>query len=421
MMILFDRDTWREVAETIGRNKRRSVATAFGVFWGIFMLIILLSLSNGFRNGIDMATKSLAPSLLGIMSDDTSHPYDGLSSGRRWDLTESDLQMLKARIPEIEFTAGSYTIWGGGQKDIVYKGKGARGPLMGITPDYFRCNYVDLVAGRMLSPSDHAEVRKYALLGIDNAISLFSTAKDALGKQVKCNDTYYTVIGVIKPTSDMVNIGPSMKTALMVPYHTIQNTSTKRGVVGPVFLTFKPGVDRALAKKQIESLLKATHRISPKDKKAISMFDIEELLNVFTSINLGLNILVWIVGIGTLLTGMVGISNILLVTVRERTQEIGVRRALGAKPSNIIMQLLMESLSLTAIAGVLGIVLGVGTMALVAENFKTLSSMPFVDPTVDLGFVFFALLIIIVSGVLAGLLPALKAIEVKAIEAIREE
>lgn len=212
-----------------------------------------------------------------------------------------------------------------------------------------------------------------------------------------------------------------MKTALMVPYHTIQNTSTKRGVVGPVFLTFKPGVDRALAKKQIESLLKATHRISPKDKKAISMFDIEELLNVFTSINLGLNILVWIVGIGTLLTGMVGISNILLVTVRERTQEIGVRRALGAKPSNIIMQLLMESLSLTAIAGVLGIVLGVGIMALVAENFKTLSSMPFVDPTVDLGFVFFALLIIIVSGVLAGLLPALKAIEVKAIEAIREE
>lgn len=419
-MLLFDIDTWREVAETIGRNKRRSIATAFGVFWGIFMLIVLLSLSNGFRNGMRMATQSIAPTLVGYTPSSTSLPYDGLPSGRSWGFTEQDLMYIKQRVPEIDVVAWSQ-YYASGEKSLSYAGQRQRGTIQGVSEDYFRTFYVRLLAGRLFSSADHREKRKYCVIGAEVANSFFGSADAALGKVVKAKDSYFTVIGVVKPTSKMFNIGPFPEKTLYAPYSAAQPLMLSKEYVGFPLMTFREGVNKKEAKERIEMTIKTLKRISPSDKKAIIQIDIDDILGLFSGMNTGINILVWIVGIGTLLTGVVGISNILLVTVRERTQEIGVRRALGAKPHNILTQLLMEALSLTLIAGLLGIVAGVGVMSVVASNFQELSSAPFVNPIVDLDIVLLALAIVIVSGLVAGLIPAFKAIEVKAIEAIREE
>lgn len=419
-MLLFDIDTWREVAETIGRNKRRSIATAFGVFWGIFMLIVLLSLSNGFRNGMRMATQSIAPTLVGYNPSSTSLPYDGLPSGRYWGFTEQDLMYIKQRVPEIDVVAWSQTHWSGGN-NLSYGGQSKKGFIQGVSEDYFRTYYVRLLVGRLFSNADHREKRKYCIIGLDIAKDFFGSPEEALGKVIKARDSYFTVIGVAKSTSKMFNIGPTTERSLYAPYSSALSLMEDKQYVGGALMTFREGVNKKEAKERIEKIIKTLKRISPLDKKAIIQIDIDDILGLFSGMNTGLNILVWIVGIGTLLTGVVGISNILLVTVKERTQEIGVRRALGAKPHNILTQLLMEALSLTLIAGLLGIVVGVGLMSVVAGNFQELGNAPFVNPIVDLDIVLLALAIIIVSGLVAGLIPAFKAIEIKAIEAIREE
>lgn len=419
-MILFDRDTWHEVAETIGRNKRRSIVTAFGVFWGIFMLIILLSLSNGFRNGIKLATDGVATSMVGLDRQSTSVAYDGLPAGRSWNMTHGDVEQIVSLVPEIKSSGTSYTLWNDAT-GIMAEGKKDDAVISAIDAGYFDILYVRLLMGRMLRSADHQDKRKYCLLGKSVASKLFGGNEQALGKSIRCRFGNYTVVGVVDQQSTLFNVGPSVHRSVYIPYATIEQSVQPSGVVGAVMFSFHDGADRKAAMQKIERIIKAMKRIAPEDKKAVTFFDIEEILRVFEGITLALNILVWIVGIGTLLTGIVGISNILLVTVRERTQEIGVRRALGAKPWDIITQMLMESVSLTLLAGLLGIVSGVGIMSVVAQAFVGAEDVPFTDPTVDLGLVLLALLIIIIGGLVAGLIPAFKAVEVKAIEAIREE
>lgn len=418
--MILDRDTWREVGETIGRNKRRSIATAFGVFWGIFMLIILLGLSNGFRNGIDQATSSISPNFLVLNSSVTSLPYKGLPRGRDWYIEEQELSYIKQRCPEVAVAAGNRTKWLG-TKGISYGSNGQEGGVLAITPEYFDAIYPKLIAGRMLSALDYAENRKFCLLGLDLAKSFFGDPTAGLGKTIKANNTYFVVVGIVGKKSRMVQVGINLDRAVVVPIDQLKADTQNPKAIHMVVFTIKEDVDKTLAKERIEQVIKELKLIAPEDKKAVRFFDLDEMLSTFRGINLGITVLVWIVGIGTLLTGVVGISNILLVTVKERTQEIGVRRALGARPTDIIGQLMMESLSLTMLAGLIGIVLGVGVMSLIAQNFTEMGEFPFVNPVVDLGIVLVALLIIILGGVVAGLIPAIKAVEVKAIEAIREE
>lgn len=418
--MIFDRDTWREVGETIGRNKRRSIATAFGVFWGIFMLIVLLSLSSGFRNGIGVATSNIAPNMLIIEQGTTSVPYKGLAKGREWSLQLSDLEYLKAMSSDIDIVAGVRFTWGG-EKSIQYAGNARSGSILGITSNYFDAYYVNLLAGRMLNPIDHLEMRRFCLIGKELAEDLFGDIQSALGKVIKAKETYLTVVGVVSSRSKMVNIGPNMDRVVAQPLEAMSTSGRKPGEVDMCYVTLHNHVDKAKAKEKIEGVVKELKQISPDDRRAVSFFDLDEMLSIFQKINWGIDALVWIVGIGTLFTGIIGVSNILLVTVRERTQEIGIRRALGAKPSNILMQLLMEALSLTTLSGLLGIVLGVGIMSLVAGAFTSSGEIPFLNPLVDIEVVLVATIIIIVSGLIAGLIPALKALDVRAIEAIREE
>lgn len=426
-MRLLDRDLWQEIAETLGRNKRRSIVTAFGVFWGLLMLIVLLSVSSGFKNGIAHMTRGISANSAFIHASRTSKPYAGFKAGRSWRLLISDIDLVRSRVPGIKAIAGSANVWSWGEDNLSYGGKRARANLSGVTYQYFEGITVKLLAGRMLSEVDHREMRKYCLLGKEPAEKLFGDFSQAIGKVIKAGRAYYTVVGVVDRMSSGVNIGSSPDQSLYLPYEVINVTENKGGSVGGMIVVGHDGVDMDKLIEDISSVLKGLKQIAPEDKKAVDSFNVSQIFRMFSGINIGISILVWIVGIGTLLTGVVGISNILLVTVRERTQEIGVRRALGAKPRDIIGQLLLEGVSLTTIAGLLGLVVGVGISSIIAAATDNLwannqgSGAPFYNPTVDFGIAILAFVIIVLSGLLAGILPAMRAMEIKAIEAIREE
>ncbi len=420
-MKLLDRDSWNEALETLGRNRRRSVITAFGVFWGIFMLIILLALSNGFRSGIDKNTRFIAANTTNAWSQNTTKPFAGFKEGRSWEILASDMDQLRARIPEIEVAAGSATVWSWQSKNLSAGDKSTSGSIVGVMPGYFDALRVTLVHGRMLSEADHREARKYCLLGDRSARELFGEdTSAALGKVIKAGRTYYTVVGVVSRIGNMMSIGSSPSTSVYLPYGVVSITENRHGVLDFVCLVLHPDADNKDVQRRVREYFSTKNQLAPDDPSAVSFFDFSEIFGLFRGINLGIDILVWIVGIGTLLTGVVGISNILLVSIRERTQEIGVRRALGARPSDIIGQLLMESLSLTTLSGLLGIVAGVGVVSMMS-NMSFGEDVPFDTPSIHLSIVLVALGVIILSGLLAGVIPAIKATEVRAIEAIREE
>ncbi len=427
-MKLLDRDTWQEVAQTLGRNKRRSIATAFGVFWGIFMLIILLALSSGFKNGVLQQTRGVSANTVFFWSSPTSKPYAGFKTRRRWSFHLNDLDLIRSRVPGIKSISSVVNTWSWGKDNLSYGGKRSRAAVSGVTPSYFEALPLDLVAGRMLSELDHSEGRKYGLLGKASAERLFGpNPADAIGKVIKANRAYYTVVGVVQSQSSNIQIGSSPDETFFLPFSVLDVAENRGGKIGAVVVVAHDDVDASAVAQEVEGVIKSIKQIAPDDTSAIETFNISEIFRLFSGFNLGIGILVWIVGIGTLLTGVVGISNILLVTVRERTQEIGVRRALGARPRDIIAQLLMESVGLTAISGLLGIVVGVGVSSGLAGALTRSTGgeggggFPFHNPEVDLGLVSIALAIIIASGLIAGIIPAIKAVEVKAIEAIREE
>lgn len=417
---------WQEVAQTLGRNKKRSAVTAFGVFWGIFMLIILLSVSSGFQNGIAKATQGVAANSGFIWSQTTSLPYAGFKAGRVWELGLRDLRIIQERVPGVQSVSGSARVWSWSNDNLSFEGKRSRATLSGITPGFFVGQPVRLVHGRMLNEVDHREARKYCLVGIKSAERLFgSDTSVGIGRVIKAGRSYYTVVGVVDNMSSGVTLGNQPSRSVYVPYQVINVAENKGGFLDDLQIVVHPGLKVADVISQVERVIRTEKQIAPDDKAAIGSFDISQFFTMFSGINTGINILVWIVGIGTLLTGVVGISNILLVTVRERTQEIGVRRALGAKPRDIISQLLLEAVSLATVAGLLGIVCGVAISSLFSGTQGSSDgegmSIPFHNPSVDFAIVCIALAIIIVSGLIAGIIPAIKAIEVRAIEAIREE
>lgn len=423
---IFDRDTLQEIGQSIRRNKRRSIATAFGVFWGLFILVVLLSISRGFENGIGSKLSSISSRSLAIFPGQTAEPYAGFKSGRTIKLYKDDIPYLMSRCPEVRTVGYICYSRGRGDKNAYYENKTTQADVVGVSKDYFSINQVKLIAGRMLSDADHNEERKACLLGEDVARKLFGDdISKGIGQSISLNGRSYQIIGVVKSASEMVNVGAWVPRTAFIPFGVLEQTENTRGEVYTLFVDLHSSVSPATARSHIESVLKQKLMISPKDDTALMIFAFEEIIAIFESIMLGINILVWIVGIGTLLTAIVGVSNIMLVTVRERTQEIGVRRALGARPRDIILQILVESVFLTFMSGLLGILLGVGLMAVVAQVMGAAAGgaagIFFSNPTISPSLLGFILLIVVMGGLLAGALPASRALAIKAIEAIREE
>ena len=420
---MFDFDGLKEIWQTITRNKTRSLLTAFGVFWGIFLLVILTSAGNGFENGMMRQVEGVTPNTGLFFTGTTSEPYKGYQKGRSWTANLSDLEAIKATIPNIVAISPEASVWSSEDKNVVYGNRSGSYTVKGVMPEYNTIMKSRILKGRFINDADIANHRKVCLLGKRIYDELFESGEDPLGKMVRVNGLFFQVVGVINTYNTNVNVNGSAEESVVLPYTTMQQLFSLGDNVYFFLLAALDNASIAEIEEDVKQLLKQRHDIAPDDKTAISSFNLEEIFKAFKGLFLGIHILIWIVGLGTLLSGIIGVSNIMLVTVKERTREIGVRRAIGAKPKNIITQVLSESLLLTTLAGLVGLCLGVGIMAIVGTITSNMPSdnMMFLDPNMSFKAAVTATIIVIVSGLLAGVLPALRAIQIKAIDAIREE
>ena len=420
---MFDFDGLKEIWQTIARNKTRSLLTAFGVFWGVFLLVVLSSTGNGFENGMMRQVEGVTPNTGLFFTGTTSEPYKGYQKGRNWSMNLSDLKAIRDNFPDIVAISPELSVWTSEDKNVVYGNRSGSYTVKGVLPEYDYIMKSRIVKGRFINDADIVNHRKVCLLGKRAYEDLFDKGVDPLGKMVRVNGLYFQVVGVISTYNSNVQINGTPDESVVLPFTTMQQLFSKGDDINFFVMAANDNTSIAELQDKVEQLLKQRHDIAPEDKTALSSFNLEDIFKMFKGLFIGIHILIWIVGLGTLMSGIIGVSNIMLVTVKERTREIGVRRAIGAKPKDIIGQVLSESLLLTTLAGLVGMCVGVGVMAIVGKITSNMPSdnMMFQDPNMGFKAAVAATVIVILSGLLAGVLPALRAIQIKAIDAIREE
>lgn len=419
-MRLFDRDIWGEAFHSLRTNRKRSIATAFGIFWGIFMLVILMSLSQGFFNGMKKNLEGISPNTSLMYCTPTTLPYKGYPKDRWWSISMSDLANLQRRFPEI--TALSPIVQGAWNTSVRYGTKETSAPLYAAWSTYDDVIYSTLLAGRRLNDSDDQQRRRVCTIGEEVSQKFFASHEEALGKIINVDGSYYTIVGVLKAKAAGMSINGSEGQKVRIPYSILATATSWGDQVGYIAYSLSgDGTESKAVNERIKAYLRSVHDIHPDDEGAIGEFNMSEIFTASNSMLWGINIFVWFIGIGTLLSGIIGISNIMLVSVKERTREIGIRRALGAQRKDIVRLILLESTMLSLLAGLLGLLLGVGIMSLVAQMPISLPGDMLVDPLIPFSTAVGALLFIIIGGVVGGLLPLKRALEIRSIEAIREE
>jgi len=418
---MFDLDRWQEIYEALRKNKMRTFLTAFGVFWGIFMLVVLMGAGNGLRNGVNDSMKGFATNSIFIWPQRTTIPYKGLPRGRYFSLTNEDVAALRNNIPELEYLAPKLGGDGGDGDNVLYGVKSGKFSVMGDVPDWSKIDPVTVVYGRLLNEKDVTDSRKVVVIGNRVQEVLFNKDENPVGKYIRIKGIWFQVIGSIKPQNQNINIGADKQQSVFIPITTMQKAYNYGQNIGFLAMTTKKGNTAASVGEKVISMLKRRHTVAPNDKDALAQFNLEELFDQVSGLFTGIDLLVWVVGTGTLLAGVIGISNIMLVIVKERTKEIGIQRAIGAPPIVIMSQIITESVVLTSVAGFIGLSLGVGVLSLINMALESSKGGGFKDPQVDFNMAISALLILIVSGALAGLIPALRAIKVRPIDALRYE
>ncbi|MDH6355596.1 putative ABC transport system permease protein [Dysgonomonas sp. PH5-45] len=414
-------DKWQEILETLNRNKLRSFFTGFGVFWGIFMLIILLGLGSSFEGGALKSIDGFATNSCFFWTGRTSKPYKGFGTGRFWTMNNKDITQIKQKASALEYISPILFV-NSFNKNVVNGQKTSTSDIRGVYPEHFDIERQDVLFGRLFNDRDDKTERKSCIIGKKVYETLFSETEDPIGKYIRVNGIYLQVVGVIRPKSH-ASISGDVENSVFIPFSTTQRLFGIGDVIYFIACTAKPGYDCATLEEQVTNILKANHDIAPDDTKGVGSVNVEKQFLTFSNFFLGVEALVWIVGIGSLLSGIIGIMNIMLVTVRERTREIGVRRALGASPRNILTQIMSESLLLTALAGFSGLFCGM----ILLEIVRAIMTMGppedsfFVPPFISISKAIIALSILCASGLLAGLLPAYRALQIKAIDAIRDE
>lgn len=416
---MFDLDFWNEIWETIRRNKRRSIMTAFGVVWGVFMLTTLSGASLYLKRMIQEELGSMSINLCAFSADATSVPYLGMQSGRYWSMNEADFAAIQ-RLPGVEMAAA--IVNPPGEIQVSYDTKKESYPVSGFMPAYQQMDPQKILYGRYINQVDMEQKRKVCVIGMQVSEELFGLGVNPVGKQININGGYYTVVGV------MITQGLMMQQyrgeqRIFIPFSTLQQVYNLKGKVDLIFITGRANASIKQLEEASITLLKANHQIAPNDQKAILPTNMSEEVGKIGGLISGIDFLAWLVGGGTLLAGIIGISNIMLVVVRERTQEIGVRRALGAPPSKIITQIMCESFSITFVAGMLGVCLGVGLLS-VADMVISSSAKVGEEPIscqISFGMGMLYMGLIVLGSLLAGAIPANRALTIKPVDAIREE
>jgi len=410
-------DGLQEILFTLRQNKLRTLLTAFGVFWGIFMLVLLLGFGRGMQNGVYADFGSEVLDFIIVWSGDTSTAYNGMGPGRHIRLDDADVAAIRNQVAGIR-TVAPAVAYGTGRVD--YLGKSSDSPLQGIPDEFFRIKEdVPFDFGRKLNPNDRTEIRKVVVIGRSVAERLFPAGVDPVGQDVKVKEVVMKVVGVFY---DKGNRGRNSETVYL-PMSTARQVFGGADRIDNIWMRPLPGVDAFELEKNVTALLKRRHEVAPDDMRGINSFNMAEPMKRVTGLFIGINVFVWFVGLGTLTAGIVGISNIMIITVKERTKEIGIRKALGATPFSIVSTLLLESTLVTGVAGYIGLVIGVALLELVSAALRsTGAQMPyFMNPALDFKTAIAALTMLVTVGVLAGLMPALHAAKITPTEAMRAE
>jgi len=421
---MFDIDRWNEIFSALKKNKLRSFLTAFGVFWGIFMLIIMAGAGKGLERGITSGVGQVATNSFFMWTESTSEPYKGFKRGRYWNYDNDDVTYIRKHIEEADVVSPRLFGWRGGN-NTVRGDKTANFNIKGDYPEWSVIDPVDVKMGRWLNDVDIIQKRKICVIGEKVEEAMFKQGENPIGEYIRVNGVYYQVVGVIKPISN-ININGRTEESVFLPFTTMQVAYNYGNNVHIMGITAKKGYSASFVEDKVIAAMKERHAIAPNDVQAVGHVNLEKQFKMFSTLFMGIQVLTWIVGIGTLLAGVIGVSNIMLVIIKERTQEIGIMRAIGATPYKIISQIIMESVFLTTVAGYLGLFFGIvvleGTNKLLEMAAQGGNKDIFIkEPGIGLGVAVACLMILIVSGAIAGYIPAKKAVEIKPIDALRAE
>ena len=420
MSTLFDADHWREIGQVLRANKLRTVATGLGVFWGIFMLMAMLGSGNGLSNGVKDGFSDAATNSVFLWSQRTSKPYRGMPIGREIELTLADAEAIRREIPEASVICPRNQLGGYmGGNNVTRGTKAGAFSVMGDYPEIGTIQSVRIITGRFLNHLDLEERRKVAVIGPRVEQVLFAPGESPLGQYVRINGVYFRVIGTFKPRRSHGGDRDDEAQSLYIPFTTFDTVFNPVEEVGWFALTSRDGIHASVVEDKVLTLLKDRHRVAPDDTRAFGHWNIETEYSKIQGVFGAIRLITWLVGTGTLAAGVIGVSNIMLVIVRERTNEIGIRRAVGATPFAVISQVVMEALVLTSTAGLLGLTAGVAVIELVNRFLVDPNAEMFRNPEVTLTAALQAIVILIVSGVVAGFFPARRAVAMHPVEALR--
>jgi putative ABC transport system permease protein len=420
--MILDRDNWQEIWVVLRANKLRTALTAFGVAWGMFMLVAMLGFGSAMQSGTKRNLSGFATNMMFCWGQTTTQAYEGMKPGRVIQFKTNDIELLR-HLPGVEFVAPQAQL-GGWQSgfNVMYGKQTGSFNIFGELPDYRHIIAFQYNAGRFIDESDELESRKVAVIGPAVMNELYPKGENPIGTYIKISGVYFEVIGVTK-TLRQGQQGDRDAHAIYVPFSTLRRSFHLGDKVGFFALTATPGTDGPELERQVRAALSKEHKIAPTDHLAIGSFNMFELFDKFSQVFFFLWLISWVVGGLTLAAGVIGVSNIMLIAVKERTKEFGIRKALGATPASVIGMVLMETVAVTSLAGLVGIAYGCGLLycADLLLGAMPPGSSPFGPPEVGLATVVQALAVLVTTATIAGLIPALHAASIKPIEALRTE
>ena len=411
-----DFDSFSEILNVLTRNKSRTFLTGFGVFWGVFMLVGLVGGGDGLKEILNNNLAGFATNSAVVWAQPTTKPYHGFRKGRQWTLNYDDIKRLRAHVPELDVITPTISRWGA---NATHDDRSASGIIKGVLPEMQKVSEPKMMYGRYINQMDISQVRKVCVIGKQVYKSLFPKGGDPCGDVIRIDSVYFSVVGVNYSDGNM-NVNGNDQQAVFLPLSLVQQIYNRGHSVDIICVTGKPGVVMSDITDKIRHVIAKAHDVAPDDEKGVMVFNTEMMFSMVDNMFRGINMLIWLVGIGTLLAGAIGVSNIMMVTVRERTVEIGIRRAIGATPRNILSQIIQESILLTSIAGMSGILFVVLVLQGL-EMANTTDGVAAAHFQISFWTAIGAVLLLSVLGVLAGLAPALRAMSIKPVDAMRDE
>ncbi|MBC8321528.1 MAG: ABC transporter permease [Bacteroidetes bacterium] len=410
---MFDIDKWQEIFNTISKNKMRTLLTGFSVAWGIFMLVVLLGSGYGLENGVKKEFEGDAVNYISINSGVMSKAYKGMKPGRRIDFSNEDYDMLST-IENIDHSSTRTRIF---QNNVLsYKSEYGTFDIFAILPAYKYVESLEMINGRFLNKKDVDDFRKVVVLGRLVYDALFKDGEIAVDKYMKVSGVPFKVVGVFNdPGSDRDLL------RVYIPISTAQRVFNMGDYIQSVHFNLEGGTieESMQVVEKAKTKLSSKHKFDPEDTRALFIFNSIENYQRFMSLFAGIRLFIWIIGVGTIISGIVGVSNIMMIVVKERTKEIGIRKALGATPFSIVSLILQESILITAFAGYIGLVMGVGLLELVSKSLPAIDY--FANPEINMNVALIATGLLVLAGAIAGYVPAQKAATVKPVVALRDE